>query len=181
MKSMNMVEEQRSNLFIIGIYPRCPFYKSVQAVLIILVLIALGTWGIYYLNSWTAIAYLIFSILFYFLVMPFTMCKYCYYKVTETTKDIETGKTIKKLISLDKWRESNGIEKHVGQKNWTYCMSIIWLLPIVIIVISFFKNFSIFALISLIGFIVVLVGNYFYMLRVKCPSCAIQEECHSSF
>jgi len=176
-----MVEEQRSNPFILGIYPRCPFYKSVQAILIVLILIALGTWGIYYLNSWIAIAYLFFSIMFYFLVMPFTMCKYCYYKVTETTKDIATGKTIKKLISLDKWRESNGIEKHVGQKNWTYCMSIIWLLPIALIVISFFKNFSIFALISFIGFIVVLVGNYFYMLRVKCPSCAIQKECHSSF
>ena len=181
MKTLNMVEEQRSNPYILGIYPRCPFYKSVQAVMIVLVLIALGTWGIYYLNSLIAIAYLIFSILFYFLVMPFTMCKYCYYKFTETTKVRETGKTFKSLMSLDKWRESNGIEKHVGQKNWTYCMSIVWLLPIVLIVISFFLNFSIFALISLIGFIVVLVGNYYYMLRVKCPTCAIQEECHSSF
>ena len=181
MKSMNMVEEQRSNLFIMGIYPRCPFYKSVQAVLIILILIALGTWGIYYLNLWAAVMYLMFSILWYFLVMPFTLCKYCFYKAKETTKDIETGKTIEKLMSLDKWREINGIEKHVGQKNWTYCMSIIWLLPIVLIAISFFINFSVFALISLIGFIVVLVGNYYYMLRVKCPSCAIQKECHSSF
>jgi hypothetical protein len=33
----------------------------------------------------------------------------------------------------------------------------------------------------LLGFVVVLVGNYYYMLRVKCPSCPIQEECHSSF
>jgi len=180
MKRMNMVEEQKSKLFFLGIFPKCPFYKPVP-VLIILVLIALGTWGIYYLNLWAAVAYLIYSILFYFLAMPFTMCKYCYFKVKETTIDQEKGKTIEKLLSIDEWRESY-LQKHVDQGGrWTVFMSIIWLLPIVLIVISFFLNFSIFALISLIGFIVVLVGNYFYMLRVKCPTCAIQEECHSSF
>ena len=113
--------------------------------------------------------------------MPFTMCKYCYYKVTETTIDKKTGKTIKKLMSIEKWRESSGIEKHVGQKNWTYCMSVIWILPIVLIIISFFKDFSIFALISLIGFIAALVGNYYYLLRKKCPTCAMKEDCHSAF
>jgi hypothetical protein len=179
MTRMIMVEEQKSKLFFLGIFPKCPFYKPLP-VLIILVLIALGTWGIYYLNFWAAVVYLIYSLLFYFLAMPFTMCKYCYYKVKETTIDKEQGKTIEKLLSVDNWREAY-LHKHVGQKNWTFFMSIIWLLPIVLIVISFFSNFSIFALISLIGFVVVLVGNYFYMLRVKCPTCAIQEECHSSF
>lgn len=177
---MNMVEEQNSKLFFLGIFPKCPFYKSVQAVLIILVLIALGTVGIYFLNLWAAVGYLIYSILFYFLVMPLTLCKYCYYKVKETTIDRKKGKTIEKLLPLDKWRESY-LKKHVGQKNWVVFMTIVWFLPIVLIVISFFLNFSIFALISLIGFIVVLVGNFFYMLRVKCPTCAIRDECHSSF
>jgi hypothetical protein len=179
MKRMNMVEEQKSKLFFLGIFPKCPFYKPVP-VLIILVLIALGTWGIYYLDLWAAVAYLIYSILFYFLAMPFTICKYCYFKVKETTIDKEKGETIEKLLSLDKWRESY-LKKHVGQGGWTVFMSIIWLLPIVLIVISFFLNFSIFALISLIGFIFVLVGNFFYMLKKKCPTCAIQDECHSSF
>jgi hypothetical protein len=181
MKTLNMVEERNSKLYILGIYPRCPFYKSVTAVMIILILIALGTWGIYYLNLWVAVVYLIFSLVWYFLVMPFTLCKYCYYKAKETTKDLKTGKIIEKLMPLDKWREINGIDKHVGQKNWTYCMSVVWLLPFVLIVISFFKNFSIFALIALIGFTIVLVGNYYYMMRVKCPSCAIQKECHAAF
>jgi hypothetical protein len=176
---MNMVEEQRSKLFFLGIFPKCHFYKPVP-LLIILVFIALGTWGIYYFNLWAAVGYLIYSILFYFLVMPLTICKYCYYKVKETTIDKEKGKTIEKLLPLDKWRESY-LKKHVGQKNWVGLMTIIWFLPIVLIVISFFLNFSIFALISLIGFIVVLVGNYFYMLRKVCPACAIQKECHSSF
>jgi len=42
MKRMNMVEEQKSKLFFLRIFPKCPFYKPVP-VLIILVLIALGT------------------------------------------------------------------------------------------------------------------------------------------
>ena len=176
---MNIVDKQNSKLFILGIFPKCPFYKPVP-VLIILVLIALGTWGIYYLNLWTAIAYLIYSILFYFLVMPLTMCKYCYFKVKETTTDKEKGKSIEKLLSIDRWSESY-LHKHVGQKHWVWLMFIIWVLPIILIAISFFKNFSYIAIIPLIGFIIVVVGNYFYMLRVKCPTCAIREECHSSF
>jgi membrane protein YdbS with pleckstrin-like domain len=99
MKRMNMVEEQKSKLFFLGIFPKCPFYSSPIALLIILALIALGTWGIYYLNLWAAVAYLIYSLLFYFLAMPFTMCKYCYYKVKETAIDKEKGKTIEKLLS----------------------------------------------------------------------------------
>ena len=180
MKRPNTVEEQDSKPFILGIYPKCPFYGSVQAVLIIVVLIALGTWGIYYLNRWTAVAYLVYSISFYFLVMPFTLCRYCYFRVTETTVDEENGR-IERLLPIEKWRESNGIEKHVGQKHWTWLMTVIWFLPIVLIVISFFLDFSMFALVSLVGFVAVLVGNYYYMLREKCPTCAIKEECHSAF
>ena len=177
---MNMVEEQKSTIFFLGIFPKCPFYKSVQAVLIILALIALGTVGIYFLNLWAAVTYLIYSIMFYFLVMPLTMCKYCYFKVKESTTDRDTGETIVKLLPLEKWRESY-LKKHVGQKYWTAFMAIVWFAPIVLIVISFFLNFSIFALVSLVAFSVVLVGNYFYMLKKKCPKCAIREECHSSF
>ena len=164
-KKMNMVEEQKSKLFFFGIFPKCSFYKPVT-VLIILVLIALGTWGIYYLNLWAAVGYLIYSILFYFLVMPLTICKYCYFKVTETKIDKEKGKTIKKLLSVDKWSESH-LHKHVGQKHWVGLMIIVWFLPFVLIVISFFMDFSIFAVISLIGFTAVLVGNVFYILRIK--------------
>jgi membrane protein YdbS with pleckstrin-like domain len=164
----------------LGIFPKCPFYNSVQAILIILALIALGTIGIYFLNVWVAVGYLIYSMMFYFLVMPLTMCKYCYYKVKAPAVDKEKGKTVEKLVSLDTWRESY-LSKHVGQKNWTFFMSIIWLLPIVLLVISFFVNFSLFAFITLLGFIGVLVGNFYYMLKKKCPSCAIHEECHSSF
>ncbi len=146
-----------------------------------LVLIALGTLGIYFLSLWIAVAYLIYSILWYFFIMPIKHCQYCYYRVKETTIDRKKGKPIEKLLPLDKWRESY-LPKHVGwEKKITFFLAIIWLLPILLIVISFFLKFSIFALISLIGFIAVLAGNFFYMLRKVCTTCAIQKECHSSF
>ena len=101
-------------------------------------------------------------------------------KILVVDDDKSLLKTIEKLLSVDKWSESH-LHKHVGQKNWVVLMVIIWFLPIVLIVISFFMDFSLFAVISLIGFTAVLVGNVFYMLRVKCPKCPIREECHSSF
>jgi hypothetical protein len=172
-------EHEEPKLFTLGIYPKCPFYKPV-AVSIILVLISLGTWGITYLNLWAAVGYLAFSILFYFLLMPFTLCRYCYFRGTEMTVDGQQGRATRKLLTVDQWRES-GLDKHVGQKHWTYLMSIVWLLPIPLTITSFFTNFSPFAILALIGFVAVLVGNYFYMIRVKCPTCPIREECHSSF
>jgi hypothetical protein len=114
--------------------------------------------------------------------MPFVMCKDCYYNIKESAIDMATGKTIEKLMPIEKWRETNGIAKHLSRgKRTTWLMSIIWILPFVLIFISFFKNFSIIALFSLIGFAIVLAGNYYYMLRKKCPSCAIQKECHAAF
>ena len=174
-----MVEEKSPKLFFLGIYPRCPFYKPAP-VLIILLLISLGTLGIYYLNFWAAIGYLVFSIVFYFLVMPFKMCKYCYFRVAETTVDEESGKTSENLLLVDQWSKSH-LHLHVGQKGWAFVMAIVWLSPLVLIGASLFLNFSIIALFSLMGFVLVLVGNYFYMVRIKCPTCPIQEECHSSF
>jgi hypothetical protein len=172
-------EEKNSKLFILGIFPKCPFYKPVT-LLIILVLIGFGTWGISYLNLWVGFAYSIYSLLFYFLIMPLTMCKYCYFKVKETETDEEKGKTVEKLLTVEKWGKSH-LHMHVGQKNWALLMFIIWFLPIVLIIISFFIDFSIFAVIALIGFIAMVGGNGIYMLRVKCASCPIREECHSSF
>jgi membrane protein YdbS with pleckstrin-like domain len=182
MNTTHMVEDQTPKFHILGIFPRCPFYSSVTAVSIILGLIALGTIGIYFLNVWAAGAYLTYSMLWYFLAMPFAMCKDCYYNIKESAIDMATGKTIEKLMPIEKWRETNGIAKHLSRgKRTTWLMSIIWILPFVLIFISFFKNFSIIALFSLIGFAIVLAGNYYYMLRKKCPSCAIQKECHAAF
>ncbi len=170
---------QNTKLFTLGFYPKCPFYKAVP-VLIILLLISLGTWGIYYFYPFIAFGYLIFSLLFYFLIMPITMCKYCYFSVSEPVNDLHTGNRGKKLLTVEAWTKSH-LHKHVGQKYWTILMTIIWFSPIILSIFSFFSNFSIFALISLVSFIVVLIGNYYFMLYVKCPKCPIREQCHSSF
>ena len=166
--------EHKSNLTFLGIFPKCSFYKPIR-LSIILAMIAIGTWGISFLNIWVAVSYSIYSILFFFLALPLTICKYCYYKTKETTQ------TNEKLLSVDKWRELY-LEKWVSQgKKVRVFMGIIWLLPIVLIFVSFFLNFSLFALISLIGCIVVLGGNVIYMNRRVCPTCTIKDECHSSF
>jgi hypothetical protein len=104
--------------------------------------------------------------------MPFTMCKYCYFKVRETMEDDKS--------SVENWAKS-GLHLHVGQKNWSWAMFIVWVLPIVLAIVSFFIQFSLFAVIALIGFVTAVVGNYIFMVKVKCPECPIREECHSSF
>jgi hypothetical protein len=171
---------QETDLFYLRIFPKCPFFGSVRALSIIIGLISFGTVGIYFFDFWVSLGYLLYSLTFYFLVMPLTMCRYCYFKITEPSTDDITGVTTEKLLSVDGWAKSH-LHMHVGQKGWALAMAVVWFAPIVLVGLSFFSNFSIFALLSLIGFIVVVVGNYYYMLRVKCPSCPIQEECHSSF
>jgi len=107
--------------------------------------------------------------------------QYCYYKVKETTIDEKSGKPIVKLLPKDKWKECC-LEKHVDYaKKWGFNFFILWFLPIVLIIISFFLNFSIFALISLIGFIVVLAVMLIHMKWKVCPTCAIVDECHAAF
>lgn len=172
-----MSEEKNTKLTILGIYPKCPFFKPIP-ILINLFVIALGTWGIYYLNLWVAIGYLVYSLLFYFLIMPLTTCKYCYFKSKVTIT--ENGKTIEKLIPKEEWSK-NILQKHVGQKYWGWLTFLIWILPLVLIIISFFTNFNYLAIVALVVFIIALAGNYLYLLKVKCPTCPIREECHSSF
>ena len=118
MAKEGMVEKE-SDLFSLGIFPKCPFYKPVP-VLIILVLISLGTWGLYYLNLWAAVVFFVYSILFYFVAMPFTMCRYCYFKVTETTVDEDRGETAQRLVLLDTWRAAY---LHIRTNIGTFVMS----------------------------------------------------------
>jgi len=119
----------KSNLTYLGIFPKCPFYRPIR-LLIILAMIVIGSWGISFLNIWASVSYIIYSILIFGLILPLTICKYCYYK---TMKSLE--------FSVEKWRELF-LKKWVSQgKNARIFMGIIWLLPIVLISISFFLNF----------------------------------------
>ncbi len=175
-----MVEEKKSKLFFLGIFPKCPFYKLLP-LLFIIAQTVLGTLGIYFLNLWVAVVYLIYAILWYFLVQPIVHCKYCYYKSTETKVDSSTGKSIEKLLSKELWLESC-FQKHVEcGKKWSPVMMISWFLPIILIVISLFLNFSIVALILLISFIGVVAAGLAHMRWKVCPTCVFVKECHEAF
>ena len=149
------------------VFPNCPYYGSVIEWSLMLAQIALGTIGIYLLNLWIAIAYLIFSSWFYFMAMPIWHCKYCYFRISGITKD--------------QWKDSYLIKHVANGKKWGFNFLIIWFLPIILIIISIFINFSIYALFVLIGFVGLLVLFIVYMMRRVCPTCEIVEECHKSF
>ena len=124
---MNMVAEQEAKLTFLGGFPKCPFYNSAAIVGLTIALIAFGTSGIFFLNFWVAVVYLLYSTIYYFLVMPLWHCQYCYYKVKETTED---GSTVERLMPLEQWKESH-LKKHVVcAKKWGYNFFIIWLIPI---------------------------------------------------
>jgi len=160
---------------------KCPYNNSVINLVSRLGLMALGIVGLTFFNIWVAVVYLIYSVLFNFLLFPTMHCQYCYYAVKETTTDSKTGEPIKKLLSKDKWKESC-LEKHVAcGKKWSINFYISWFVPIVLIIISLFLSFSIYAVMYLIGFIGVLALMLYYTRMKICPRCEIMEECHSAF
>jgi len=165
-----------------GTIQKCPYNKSVLLWVFRLGLMVLGTVGLIFLNIWVAVMYLLYTIVFSFWAMPVIHCKYCYYNVTETTIDEKNGKTVMKLLPIDEWKESY-LKKHVkcAKKSFPPLYILLWLLPIILISISFFVNFSIIALLSLIGFIALLTITLLYTKWKVCPTCAFVDECHSSF
>jgi len=160
---------------------KCPYNKPVLQWVLRLGMMVLGTVGLIFLNIWVAVVYLIYYAVFFFWAMPVKHCQYCYYMVKENTIDKKTVKTNVKLLPIDKWKGSY-INKHVAcGKKWGINFIILWFLPIVLISISFFLSFSIFALISLIGFIVMLAVMFIHMKWKVCPTCVIMDECHAAF
>ena len=160
---------------------KCPYTKSVLQWALRLGMMVLGTVGLLYLHLWVAVGYLVYSLVFIFLAMPMKHCQYCYYKVKETSTDRKTGKSVERRVSLKKWRESY-LEKHVAcGKRWGFTFFILFFLPIALIGVSFFLNFSMCAVICLVGFIGLLAAMLLYTRRRICPICAIKEECHSAF
>ena len=163
-----------------GPFQKCPYHKSVLVWIFRLGQMALGTIGLIYLNRWVAALYLLYSVVFTFWAYPVKHCKNCYYNVT--TADKKNGKTIMRLLPVDEWNKLY-LKKHVhrGKKLFPPLGFILWFLPIILIGISFFLNFSIIALFSLIGFIVMLASMLLYVRWKVCPTCAIMEECHAAF
>jgi membrane protein YdbS with pleckstrin-like domain len=164
------------------LYPKCPYNDSVVVLVSRLGVLALGSIGISFLNVWVAVVYLVYSVVFNLLVWPIIHCQYCYYKVKETTVDKEDGKTVQNLLPLDEWKETF-LPKHVecGKRWGSPNLMILWLGPIILMILSLIISFSIFALLSLLGFIGVLAINLIYIRQKVCPTCAFMEECHAAF
>ena len=164
----------------IGPLQKCPYNKSVLVWVFRLGQMVFGTVGLTFLNIWVAVMYLLYTFVFTFWAWPVKHCKHCYYNVTTMYK--KHGKTIMKLLPIDEWKESH-LKKHVdcGKKLFPPLGILLWLLPIVLIGISFFWNFSIIALLSLIGFMILLAVMLLYVRWKVCPTCAFMEECHASF
>jgi len=130
-----------------------------------------------FFNVWIAGVYFIYSVGFNVLAWPIKHCQYCYYKVRATTEDNPN----EPLLPLDEWKGLY-LEKHVAcGKKWGKNLFILWLGPIVLIIISFFLNYSMNALFVLIGFIGVLAAQGIYTRWKVCPTCAFMEECHAAF
>ncbi|MHA2105652.1 MAG: hypothetical protein ACW981_19670 [Candidatus Hodarchaeales archaeon] len=162
-------------------YPKCPYNDSMFLLMLRLSVIVLGTIGISFFNIWVAVVYLTYSVVYNLLVWPVIHCQYCYYKVKVPKNDKDGGNVIE-LLPLDKWKESY-LQKHVdcGKKWGSPNLMILWLGPIGLIVISFFLNFSLHAILTLIAFIVTLAGIGIYTRYKICPTCAFMEECHANF
>ena len=163
-----------------GPLQKCPYNKSVLVWVFRLGQMVFGTVGLTFLNIWVALMYLLYTFVFTFWAWPVKHCKHCYYNVTTVNK--KNGKAIMNLLPIDEWKELY-LEKHVdcGKKLFPPLGILLWLLPIVLIGISFFWNFTIISLLSLIGFMILLAVMLLYVKWKVCPTCAFMEECHASF
>ena len=160
---------------------KCTYNRPLLQRILKLGILVIGTLGLFFFNLWVAMAYFIYSIVWSLILMPLKHCQYCYFKIKESIIDVNTSKPIMKRISKEKWISSY-LRKHVKcAKKWAVNFFILWVIPIVLIVISFFLNFSIYALLSLIGFIVILVTMLLHMRYRVCPACAIKDECFTAF
>lgn len=140
-----------------------------------------GTVGLSFFNVWVSVVYLSYSLLFFFLLMPSKHCRYCYYAIRDRSADRNEENLDARQLSVAEWKKSY-LKKHVEcGKRWGLNLFILWLAPIVLMVISFFLDFSILALVSLIGFMAALGMIAVDMRRRVCPTCAIRDECHASF
>jgi membrane protein YdbS with pleckstrin-like domain len=162
-------------------FPKCPYNRPVLQWILRVALLVLGALGLSFLNFWAAVVYVIYYGVFFFWAMPVKHCQYCYYCVTDPTIDSKTGTTRGTLLPLDQWKESHFPQHVECAKKWEANFFILWFLPIGLMGIGLFLNFSIVAVIALIAFIVVLAAMLLHMKWKVCPTCAFMEECHASF
>ena len=144
--------------------------------------IALGTVGLTFFNEWIAGLYLLYSVIYNVVIWPAIHCQYCYYKVKQPVAENGNKRIVNDLLPKDEWVKSY-LPKHVkcGKRWGMPNLTILWFSPIILIGISLLEDFSIYAVIYLIGFIVMLAIQGIYTRYGICPNCAFVEECHAAF
>lgn len=162
-------------------FPNCPYNNSLVQWMIRIGLIIIGTIGLYSVNIWVSAIYFFYSLVYHFLIMPIKHCKYCYYNTRTQTLDLNK-KVIDQLLPVNSWTESY-LSKHVtcGHTWGAPHLAVLWFTPIILLAISLILNFSMYPLILLILFIILLAIMGVHMKSRVCERCAIKEACHSSF
>jgi hypothetical protein len=141
---------------------KCPVAASKSRFMLNLLMVALGAAGLYFLSIWASVAYIVLFFVFFFVIMPLKACQHCYYKVDAT---------------VEEWKEEH-LRLHADcMKTWGSAIFLIWIVPIVGIVVSFFMNFSYVAVICLIGFVAILSYSSVHLRKYVCSHCAIVEVC----
>ncbi len=141
---------------------KCPATASKSRFFLNLIMVAFGAVGLYYLSIWASVAYILLFLVVFFVVMPMRMCQYCYYKVDS---------------SLEEWKEEY-LQQHADcVKKWGSAIFLIWGVPIVGIIASFFTNFSPVAVVCLVGFVALLSVLPMHLRKTICAFCEILEVC----
>ncbi len=127
-----------------------------------LIMVVLGAAGLYFLNIWVSVAYVVWFFLFFFVIMPFVVCRYCYFRVDAT---------------IEEWKEKY-LQLHADcMKKWGAAIFLVWAIPIIGILVSLFLNFSAIALLCLVGFVIMVVINAATLSRTICVHCSIYDVC----
>lgn len=141
---------------------KCPATTSKSRFGLNLLMVVLGAVGLYFLSIWISVAYVVGFFAFFFVVMPFTVCRYCYFRVD---------------ADIEEWKEKY-LQSHTDcMKKWGTGIFLIWLVPIIGIVASFFVNFSLIAVVCLVGVIALLSVLPMHLSRTICAHCEILEVC----
>ena len=141
---------------------KCPASASKTRLLLTVIMVAVGAVGLYFLSLWASVAYLVWFFAFFFVVMPLTMCRNCYYRMN---------------IDLEEWKKEY-LSLHADcMKKWGITMFSIWVIPIVGIFIALYQKFSVIALVCLIIFVIMVVVHSMTLSRTICVHCDLLDVC----
>ena len=142
---------------------KCPLHTNTMQRILNPLLIIFGTLGLYYLNLWFAIFYLLISVVFFMIIMPTKACQYCYFN--------------SEGITLDQWKKEYAKLHEANWKKFGLGLFTVWLLPVIGIIISFFLEFEILALVTLILYISIFTVSQINFKKKVCPKCEMLPIC----